>query len=54
MIPILEKKPDDVILHGGSNDVVNSTLKKMLDDLLGLKLFIKRNQRSMKSQFSFQ
>ena len=40
LIPLLEKKPDQVILHLGTNDVVNYEGKEIVDKLLQLKLFI--------------
>ena len=40
LIPLLEKKPDHVILHVGTNDVVNYEGKKIVDKLLQLKSFI--------------
>ena len=40
LIPLLEKKPDHVILHVGKNDVINYEGKDIADKLLQLKSFI--------------
>ena len=40
LIPLLEKKPDHVILHAGTNNVVNNEGKEIVDKLLQLKSFI--------------
>ena len=37
IIPILNKKPDVIILHVGTNDSVSRTSREILDDLLQLK-----------------
>ena len=40
IIPILETEPTHLILHGGTNDPMQSNHKKIVSDLLKLKLFI--------------
>ena len=40
LIPLLEKKPDYLILHVGPNDVINYEGKEIVDKLLQLKSFI--------------
>ena len=41
LIPILEKKPEHLILHVGTNDAVDSSHQQIVNDLLTLKQFIK-------------
>ena len=41
LIPILEKKPEHLILHVGTNDAVDSFHQQIVNDLLILKQFIK-------------
>ena len=40
LIPILEKKPDHIILHVGTNDTINHEGNEIIDKLLQLKSFI--------------
>ena len=40
LIPLLEEKPDHVILHIGTNDVLNYEGTEIVDKLLQLKSFI--------------
>ena len=40
LVPILEKKPDHIILHVGTNDAINHEGREIVDKLLKLKLFI--------------
>ena len=40
LIPLLEEKPDHVILHVGTNDVLNYEGTEIVDKLLQLKSFI--------------
>ena len=37
LIPILEKRPSHLFLHGGTNDAVSSTSREILNKLLSLK-----------------
>ena len=41
LIPILEKKPQHLILHVGINDAADSSHHQIVNDLLALKQFIK-------------
>ena len=41
LIPILEKKPEHLILHVGTNDAADSSHQQIVNDLLALKQFIK-------------
>ena len=41
LILILEKKPEHLILHVGTNDAVDSSHQQIVNDLLTLKQFIK-------------
>ena len=41
IIPILEKKPEHLILHTGTNDAADSSHQQIVNDLLALKQFIK-------------
>ena len=55
LTPTLEKEPDHIILHVGTNDTINSTPQKIVDGRLGLEIFMKEKlERSVKSQFPFQ
>ena len=40
LIPLLEEKPDHVILHVGTNDLLNYEGTEIVDKLLQLKSFI--------------
>ena len=40
LIPILEKRPSHLFLHGGTNDAASSTSREILDKLLSLKSLI--------------
>ena len=40
LIPLLEEKPEHVILHVDTNDVVNCERKEVVDKLLQLKSFV--------------
>ena len=42
LIPLLEKKPDHVILYIGSNDILNYEGTEILDKLLQLKKIIQK------------
>ena len=43
LIPILIKKPDYIVLHAGTNDVVNTEVSVIVDKLLQLNCFVKEN-----------
>ena len=40
LAPLLQKKPEHIILHIGTNDVVSKTSRQILDELLQLKQYI--------------
>ena len=40
--PILNKKPDYLIVHIGTNDTQNYSSQEIVDEILNLKLFIKK------------
>ena len=40
LVPLLQKKPEHIILHIGTNDVVSKTSRQILDELLQLKQYI--------------
>ena len=42
MKPLLRKLPDYIILHIGTNDVVNNTSREILDKILKLKTYIQK------------
>ena len=46
LIPILEKRPEHLILHVGTNDVVGSSHQQILNDLSAPKQFIKEKLRN--------
>ena len=41
LIPILERKPEHLIPHVGTNDAADSSHQQIVNDLLALKQFIK-------------
>ena len=48
LMPIIEKEPDYIILHIGTNDAVTSEPQQIVDDLLALKLFVKEKLKNCK------
>ena len=42
LVPILERKPEHLIPHVGTNDAADSSHQQIVNDLLALKQFIKR------------
>ena len=40
VIPLINKKPDRIVLHIGTNNAPYCTPEKMVDQILGLKYFI--------------
>ena len=45
-IPIIQKKPNNIILHTGKNDAKNVSLQTVLDNLLKLKALVKDSLRT--------
>ena len=45
-MPIIEKEPDYIILHVGTNDAITSSPQQIVDDLLALKLFVKEKLKN--------
>ena len=43
LIPILNKRPDYIVMHVGTNDAVDAEVIVIVDKLLHLKCFVKRN-----------
>ena len=41
LIPIIQKKPSNIILHVGTNDAKNLPSRTVLDNLLKLKALVK-------------
>ncbi|XP_057309426.1 uncharacterized protein LOC130647547 [Hydractinia symbiolongicarpus] len=50
--PLLQKKPDKIILHVGTNNTINETSRQILDKLLSLKTFINTKLPRCKVIFS--
>ena len=46
LIPIIQKKPNNIILHTGKNDAKNLSLQTVLDNLLKLKALVKDSLRT--------
>lgn len=40
IMPTLEKKPDEIILHVGTNDLKTSSVKTIVKDIVALKDFV--------------
>ena len=53
MKPLLRKLPDYIILHIGTNDALDNTLRETLDKVLKLKMY-RRSYRNAKSLFQHQ
>ena len=53
MKPLLRKLPDYIILHIGTNDALDNTLKEILDKVRKLKMY-RRSYRNAKSLFQHQ
>ena len=41
LIPIIQKKPSNIILHVGTNDVKNLPSRTVLDNILKLKVLVR-------------
>ena len=46
--PLLKKNPDNIILHIGTNKLVNETSREILNGILSLKNFIEKLRRKFK------
>ena len=53
-IPLINKKPDRVVLHMGANNAPHCTPEKMVDQILELKISSCRNFQTVRSLFMLQ